>query len=65
MSQNKEETGPDVIKNRNVGICVNDTNKNGGAFCADKNDIITECRRQLYDVVTYNNYILKFFGNKQ
>ena len=35
-------------------ICVNDTDENLGAISADKNDVITECWRQLYDVVTYN-----------
>ena len=35
-------------------ICLNDTDKNLGAISADKVDVITECRRQLYDVITYN-----------
>ena len=35
-------------------ICVNDTDKNLGAISADKEDVILECRRQLYDVITYN-----------
>ena len=32
---------------------VNDTDKNLRAISADK-DVILECRRQLYDVLTYN-----------
>ena len=43
-----------LIKGRNVEICVNDTDKNLGAISADKNDVVLECRRQLYDVITYN-----------
>ena len=35
-------------------ICVNDTDKNLGAISADKEDVILECRRQLYDVIIYN-----------
>ena len=34
-------------------ICVHDTDKNLGAIRADKEDVILECRRQLYDVITY------------
>ena len=42
-------------------ICVNDTDKNLGAISADKEDVILECRRQLYDVITDNKYC----GKKQ
>ena len=42
-----------LIKNRNEVICVNDTDKNLGAISADKEDVILECRRQLYDIITY------------
>ena len=35
-------------------ICVNDTDKNPGAISADREDVVLECRRQLYDVITYN-----------
>ena len=43
-----------LVKYQNVEICINNTDKNLGAISADKEDIITECRRQLYDVITYN-----------
>ena len=43
-----------LIKNQNMEICVNDTDKNLGAISADKGDVVLECRRQLYDVITYN-----------
>ena len=39
-----------LIKKRNDKICVNDTDKNLEAISADKDDVISECRRQLYDV---------------
>ena len=42
-----------MIKNQNEVICVNDTDKNLGAISADKEDVILECRRQLYDIITY------------
>ena len=40
--------------NRNVKICINDTDKNLGPSSADKSDIIKDCQRQLYDIITYN-----------
>ena len=43
-----------LIKNWNEVICINDTDKNLGAISADKEDVILECRRQLYDIITYN-----------
>ena len=42
-----------LIKNRNEVMCVNDTDKNLGAISAEKEDVILECRRQLYDIITY------------
>ena len=43
-----------LIKNRNVKICINDTDKNLGPISADKSDVIKECLRQLYDIIKYN-----------
>ena len=43
-----------LIINRNEVICVNDTDKNLDAISVDKEDVVLECHRQLYDVVTYN-----------
>ena len=54
MSNKEKKALNQLIKKRNVEICVNDTDKNLGAISADKDDVITECRRQLYDVITYN-----------
>ena len=39
-----------LIKNSNIKICVNDTDKNYGPISADKNDVIKECCRQLYNI---------------
>ena len=54
MSNMEKKALNRLIKNRNVEICVNDTDKNLGAISADKNDVVLECRRQLYEVFTYN-----------
>ena len=52
---NKENRSLNVlIKNRNVKICVNDTDKNLGPISADKSVVIKECQRQLYDINMYN-----------
>ena len=34
-------------------ICISDTDKNLGAISVDKDDVISECRRQLH-MITYN-----------
>ena len=39
-------------------MCVNGTDKNLGAITTDKCDVITECQRQLFDVITYNKISL-------
>ena len=36
-----------LIKNKNISVCINDTDKNMGAEDADKTDVISECERQL------------------
>ena len=43
-----------LIKNRNVKIWINDTDKNLGPISADKSDVIKECQRRLYNIITYN-----------
>ena len=53
MSNKEKKAFNVLIKNRNEVICVNDTDKNLGAISADKEDVILECRRQLYDIITY------------
>ena len=41
------------MKNKNVEICIDDTEKKLGPISADKEDVIIECVRQLSDVQTY------------
>ena len=51
---NKEKTALRLLhRNKNVKVVVNDTDKNIGPSYADKTDVITECRRQLYDKEVY------------
>jgi len=58
MSNKEKKALNLLIKNRNVKVCVNDTDKNLGAITTDKCDVITECQRQLFDVITYNKISL-------
>ena len=61
LSNTEKKALKALIKNRNEVICVNDTDNNLGAISADKEDVSLECRRQLYDIITYN----KCHGKKQ
>ena len=54
MSNKEKKALNNLIKSRNVEICVNDTDKNLGAISAGKEDTILECCRQLYDVIVCN-----------
>ena len=54
MSNKEKKALNQLIKGCNVDICVNDTDKNLGAISADKNNVVLECRIQLYDIITYN-----------
>ena len=52
---NKEKRSLNIlIKNKNVKVCINDTDKKLGPISADKSDIIKECQRQPNDIITYN-----------
>ena len=42
-----------IVVNKNVVHVVNDTDKNLGAAIADKEEVISECKRQLFDINTY------------
>ena len=43
-----------LVKNRNIKIlCVNHMAENLRPISADKTDIIRECQRQLYEIITY------------
>ena len=46
LSNQKKKSLNVLIKNRNVKICINDTDKNLGPISTDKSDIIKECQRQ-------------------
>ena len=51
---NKEFFELQNIRNlKNKTKVINDSDKNLGAVMADKTDVITECKRQLYAVKTY------------
>ena len=41
-----------VVNKNNIHV-INDTDKNLGAAVADKEDVIIECKRQLFDINTY------------
>jgi hypothetical protein len=38
---------------KNKTEVINDSDKNLGAVMVDKTDVVTECKRQLYDINTY------------
>ena len=42
-----------LITEKNKIHVINDTDKNLGPANADKSDLIKECKRQLFDVLTY------------
>ena len=42
-----------LITKKNKIHVINDTDKNLGPANADKSDVISECKRQLFDVMTY------------
>ena len=41
-------------RNKNIDVIINDTDKNVGPTCADKDDVINESTRQLYEKRVYN-----------
>ena len=47
-----------IIVNKNEIHVVNDTDKNLGAAISDKEDVVNECKRQLYDIYMTNNKYL-------
>ena len=52
---NQEKTALRILhRNKNVDVIINDTDKNVGPACADKDDVINECTRQLYEKRVYN-----------
>ena len=55
---NKEKTAlRNLNKTKNDKIIINDMDKNMGAADVDKEDIISECARQLSNVKTLETYV--------
>jgi len=54
MSNQEKAALRNLHLNKNVNVIINDTDKNVGPACAEKTDVIKECRRQLYDKEAYN-----------
>ena len=54
MSNQEKAALRNLHLNKNVNVIINDTDKNVGPACAEKTDVIKECRRQLYDKEVYN-----------
>jgi len=42
-----------IIVNKNEVFVINDTDTNLGAAITDKEDVVIECKRQLFDIKTY------------
>ena len=38
-------------RDKNVHVIINDTDKSVGPACADKDDVIIECKSQLYEKI--------------
>jgi hypothetical protein len=53
LSNTEKSSLKTLMKNKNIKICIDDTDKNLGPISADKEDVIKECHRQLYDIITY------------
>ena len=54
---NKEKTAMRLLQhNKNIDFIINDTDKNIGPACTDKEDVIKESRRQLYEKKVYNQH---------
>ena len=53
---NQEKTPLRILHwNKNSNVIMNDTDKNVGPACADKDDVINECKRQLNKTRVYNH----------
>ena len=52
---NQEKTALRILhRMKNVNVIINDTDKNVGPACADEDDVINECTRQLYEKRVHN-----------
>ena len=50
-----------MVTEKNRVHVINDTDKNLGPANVDKSDVINECKRQLYDVMTYSKLSFEEF----
>ena len=53
MSKNEFSALQNIMEAKNKSQIINDSDKNLGAVLADKEDVVIECKRQLYDISTY------------
>ena len=53
LSEKEKRALHKLITEKNKIHVINDTDKNLGPANADKSDVITECKRQLFDALTY------------
>ena len=53
LSEKEKRALHKLITEKNKIHVINDTDKNLGPANADKTDVITECKRQLFDALTY------------
>ena len=57
---NQEKTALKFLqKHKNVNVVINDTDKNVGPACADKESVIKESKRQLYEKEFMHNLLKK------
>jgi len=54
MSKTEKSALRNLIRAKNTKVIITDTDKNMGAADADKEDVISECVRQLSDKHIYN-----------
>ena len=55
---NQEKTALNFLQeNKNVNVVTNDTDKNVGPECADKESVIKESKRQLYEKEFMHNLL--------
>jgi hypothetical protein len=53
MSKKEFSALQNVMEAKNENQVIDDSDKNLKAVMADKEDVVIECKRQLYDISTY------------
>ena len=59
MPKNEFSAHQNVMEAKNENQIINDSDKNLGAVMADKEDVVIECKRQLYDISTYTKLLFE------